>query len=111
MSSWSDVSAIGRGVDDMTGGPPYVGSPFRSLAPLARGAFFVLPRQLASEVVGGVAVRGTCPGPAFYHTGKRCARDEALRWSKGCLWPRRTNVWRKATSPARGARGKTSICQ
>jgi hypothetical protein len=37
-----------------------------------------LSAGLLSEALGAAV-----PGPAFYHTGKRCARDDARRWSKG----------------------------
>ena len=53
---------------------------------------------------------GTTASKTSYRL-KRSRRDAPVRWSKarqGVVWPRQTNVWRKATSPARGFRRLTS---
>jgi len=100
MSSWSDVSAIRRGVDDMAGGPPYVGSTLQVPGPAcARGFFFVLPpasRQagqlklsagLLSEALGAAVPWGlpfTTPA-----SGVRATSPPVVKGARqGVVWSR-----------------------
>ena len=92
-----------------------------TLGPRSRGLFLCLAAGFTPasqlKLSAGLlseALSAAVPGPAFYHAGRRCARDDAHRWSKGrqnVVWPRQTNVWREATSPAREFRRLTSDWQ
>ena len=68
------------------------------------GAEATNKREISQSSLVGNGVCGRCAVSGCQSAGKRCSNHSFLGIGRRrtCRWPPRTNLWREATSPARG---------